>query len=158
MVPVDVLRELRKLALALQREDHIRVYILRRFWIVLPLAAAAIAVSGACVLGVARFLLGFTAPSQPWLLLPGFMVVAFTFFGALLAQLFVLFSWLEQAAAGDTPLAEREARFVAAFAMMCAFVALPLLLLAVAFRSMPAILGAVGVVTLLICLIYDSHG
>jgi hypothetical protein len=139
---------------------HLTVYILKRFWLVLPLAAAAIAVAGACALGVSRLMASLAGtPVQPWLKMPGFILIALTFLGAVMSQLFVVFSWLEQRAVrGDFSRADREARFCAAFALTSAFVALPMLLLAVSFRSFPAILAAIGVVAALICFIYDAHG
>ena len=99
LVPGDILEELRRVSLAYQREEAVRVYALKRIWLVIPIGFLCAAVSGAGALGVILFIRHVFDPAPgSWLLGASFLVALFIWLGGMILQLFVLFSWLAKRA------------------------------------------------------------
>ena len=166
-IPDDVLRELRLLALKLQRDEIVRQYILWRMWLVIPLAFIFLAVAGVCVVGVVKVTdVIYPSPVPFWLLLSTGVLLPVVFMGAFATQLYVLLSWLERRAtrkhlpaagvpqAGDIHApSNRTSRIRFSFALLAAFVAIPMFIFFVAFPSAALAAGGLGLVSMLALMI-----
>jgi hypothetical protein len=166
-IPDDVVRELRLLALKLQRDETVRLYILWRMWMVIPLAFIFLAVAGVCVVGIVKFTdTVYPSPAPFWLSLSTVALLPVVFIGALTTQLYVLLSWLERRATrehlpapGAPPagaiqvLSNRTTRIRLSFVLVAAFVAMPLFMFIVAFPSAALAAGGSGLVSMLVLMI-----
>jgi hypothetical protein len=166
-IPDDMLRELRLLALKLQRDEVVRLYILWRMWMVVPLAFIFLTVAGTCVVGVVKFTdVIYPSPMPFWLLLSTAVLLSVVFMGAFTTQLYVLLSWLERRATREHLLAprtqpveetqllsSRTSRIRLSFVLVAAFVAIPFLMFVVAFPSAALATGGLGLVSMLALMI-----
>lgn len=166
-IPDGVLRELRLLARRLQRDEIVKIYILWRMWMVIPLTFVFIAVAGICVVGVAKFTDAvFPIPVPTWLVLSTGALLLVVFLGAVTTQFYVLLSWLERGATrkhlsvqGGTPDVDiqdrlnRTSRIRSSFLLVATFVATPLLMFIAAFPSVAGAVGGFGLVSILLLMI-----
>ena len=167
LIPGDVLGELQLLGLKLQRDETVRLYILWRMWMVIPLAFVFLAVAAACVVGVVKVtVVVYPSPMPFWLLLSTGVLLPVVFFGAFLTQLYVLLSWLERRAtrqhqpaaaaplAGDTQApSNRRIRIRLSFVLVAAFVAMPFCMFIAAFPSAALAAGGFVLVSMHVLLI-----
>ncbi len=166
-IPDHMLRELRLLALRLQRDEMVRLYILWRMWMVIPLAFIFLAVAGVCVVGVVKLADAiYPSPMPFWLLLSTSVLLPIVFMGAFTTELYVLLSWLERRAnrehlpdPGTPPeedthlLSNRTSRIRLSFVLVAAFVAIPMFMYFVAFPSAALAAGSLGLISMLALMI-----
>jgi hypothetical protein len=100
LLPHNILRDARDLALKLQNDDAFRDYVASRVWRVIPVVLMFLLVSTVCavgtMLGTARLL---SAPVPFWLRALAFLVGVVVWVGGAIAQTYVFFIWLEERAA-----------------------------------------------------------
>jgi hypothetical protein len=144
-VPQQVLQELHESALSFQRDEQFRIYLLRRFWLIIPVGFISVLIGSACAIGAVAFLFRFV--DQP---APGWLASAILGFGAviwlvsIISQLYVLLAWLHRRAfAQARPSGIR--RDAASLFLIAVFVAFPMLLFALVSAQAALILVAAGV-------------
>lgn len=99
LLPIQVLKDVRNLALEFEQEEFLRRYALKRMWLIIPAALVFAIVSTACAVAVIALSLRLLEQSIPqWAFYLTLGMAAATWFGSLLLQLYLLFSWLERAA------------------------------------------------------------
>ena len=98
LVPSGVLREARKLAERFQQEEIFRVYLLKRMWFIFPAVVLFFLVSTVCAYAVFLFLLPLSNSQPEWFGIAVSLLVPIVWFGGLVLQLYLLFSWLERRA------------------------------------------------------------
>ena len=167
-IPHNVLRELQLLALKLQRDEIVRVHVLWRMWMVIPLTFVFLAVAGVCVSGVDKFMDAvLPSPAPAWLVLStGVLLLPVVFLGAATTQFYVLISWLERGAIRKhLPVeggslerdihdrSDRTRRIRSSCILVAVFVAVPLLMFFAASPSLARAAGGFALVSMLVSMI-----
>lgn len=169
LLPGNIVAEARELALSFQRDELFRVYVLKRMWLVIPASLIFCVVGGASAAGVVLFIARFfEQPTQGWsgtfVLVVGLLV----WLGAMISQLYCLFSWLQVRAlrksALESPQMEltlnlpgpsRPGRTKSSIWLIVTFVAVPLIALAAISSSFAVFLIAALVFAPIIYTMFD---
>ena len=169
-LPGNVISEARDLALSFQREELFRRYALKRMWLILPAGLIFLIVGGACAIGTVVFVRQFFQQPVEGRLGTSILIVGLVaWFGAVVAQLYVLFSWLENRAlresmAGASQTAQTAQEFSArpsnnrarsSLWLVAVFVVAPLFALAAASPSIAIILVVVAIFAPIIYTLFD---
>jgi len=169
-LPRDVIAHARDLARSFQRDELFRVYVLKRMWLVIPAGFVFAAVSGAGASGTFALLAHLSEPPMTgWLPVVLLLASLFVFFGAMLSQLYALFSWLETRAlragalepkSASPPLdgefdRTRRDRTRSTLWLIIAFVITPLVALAAMFPSVAVLLIMVAVFAPIVYTLFD---
>ena len=166
LVPGNLLEELRRISLAYQREEAVRVYALKRIWLVIPIGFVCAAVSGAGAFGVISFVHDVFKPA-PGSWLPGvtFLLALVIWLGAMILQLFVLFLWLAKRALRseapnlrpvENPMS-LPTRHGAGWSLLliAVFIVVPLLMLAAVSPTVALVLVGLAILAPVLVTIFD---
>ncbi|MGB7543880.1 MAG: hypothetical protein WBM28_17910 [Burkholderiales bacterium] len=159
LLPRNVLRDARGLALKIQRDEVFRDYLVTRISIVLPVVFVFVFVSTVCAVGVMFFSVHLLSPPVPlWLRGFALLVGAVVWLGGVAAQLFVFMIWLGKIAVRKNRL--ESGKPAAVPAGMLAYLkysgALPFWILVAIFVVVP--LGYVAVYTPQVALLCAGLG
>jgi hypothetical protein len=140
-----VLQELRDYALSIQRDEQFRIYLLRRLWLVIPIAFVSVLIGSACAVGTMYFLHGFvTQPAPGWSVVVLFGVGALVWFASIISQIYALLAWLHRRAFSQS-YSSKSPRSAASLVLIAGFVVLPLLLFALFSVQAALVLVAAGI-------------
>ena len=99
LLPKQVFDQLRDFAQTYERDEAIRVYLLRRMWFVIPMGILFFVISGAIVVGgIVLWGTLSPAPSARWVQWTAFIIALLALVGGTTLQLYWLLSWLAKAA------------------------------------------------------------
>lgn len=171
LLPHNVVRDARELALKFERDEAFREYVLARFWAIVPVVLAFVLVSTLCAIGVMFATSHMTSPPVPaWMRLLGLLLGALVWVGGVTAQAAVFLLWLEERSAQRArelrgiPAAVppgvlaylKYSRALAPWMLVAVFVVAPLAILAVNAPLIALAVAALGVLAPVLYKRFDS--
>jgi hypothetical protein len=100
-IPRAALRDTRDLALQFRQDELVRAYAVRHWWLIVPAGMLFMYASALCIVNLVPYLLHFAAPTPPWLMYSTFALAPLLWVGIVIAQVVLLFNWLEKRALED---------------------------------------------------------
>ncbi len=160
LLPHNVLRDARDVALKFQRDEVFHDYVVTRIWAVTAVVFAFVLISTVCAIGVMFYAVRLVPPPVPlWSRAFALMLGAAVWLGGAVAQVYLFLMWLEERAAQESR-SERGIRVavptgilaylkygraLAPWIVVVVCVVLPLLTLAVYAPLTSLLLAALGI-------------
>src|SRR5271169_2499358 len=93
-LPAEVLGRAHELALQFKRDEVVRAYAEKHWWLIVSGGSFAMAVSSAFTAGAAVLVFGLIQPPSFWIVWFIWVGLPVTWIGATVGQLYLLFDWL----------------------------------------------------------------